>query len=156
MRKTIDNVNQVGKTLDDDVLELVHGVMHQYRSRQFQVLRDGAHAVTHMESKVLGFFGRHAGATLSELAQHSGRDKAQLTRLVTGLRERGLLAGEADEADRRSVKLQLTAAGQAVQRALKQQAGRLNAQAVAGLSASERQQLLDLLRHVQRNLSSPG
>lgn len=156
MRKNIDNVNQSGKAPDDDVLELVHGVMHQYRSRQFQVLRDGPHAVTHMESKVLGFFGRHAGGTLSDLARHSGRDKAQLTRLVTGLRESGLLAGVADEADRRSVKLQLTAAGQAVQRALKVQAARLNAQAITGLSASERQQLVDLLQRVQRNLAPPG
>jgi DNA-binding MarR family transcriptional regulator len=71
---------------------------------------------------------------------------------VAGLRERELLAGEADEADRRSVKLQLTDAGQAVQRAMKLQAARLNALANAGLTATERQHLLDLLQRVRRNL----
>ena len=139
MRKQNDNVNQSrSDTLqDDDVLELVHSVMHKYRSQQYQVLRDGPHDITHMESKVLSYFGHHPGATQSELAEHSGRDKAQLARLIKGLRERGLLDAQADEADRRSVALSLTADGQAVLRSLQQQGRRLNKQASAGLSAAE-------------------
>lgn len=153
MFKSVDKVNHAGKDGDDDVLELVHSVMHLYRSQQYQVLRDGPHDVTHMESKVLGYFGRHPGATQSDLVQHSGRDKAQLARLIKSLRERGLLAAEADENDRRNLRLALTADGQAVQRALQQQARRVSAKAVAGLSAAERQQLLALLRHVKTNLA---
>lgn len=153
MFKSVDKVNHAGKDGDDDVLELVHSVMHLYRSQQYQVLRDGPHDVTHMESKVLGYFGRHPGATQSDLVQHSGRDKAQLARLIKSLRERGLLAAEADENDRRNLRLALTADGQAVQRALQQQARRVSAKAVAGLSAAERQQLLALLRRVKMNLA---
>jgi len=152
MRKSIDIVNQSSRTPEDDVLELIHGVMHLMRSQQYQVLRDGPHDITHMESKVLGYFGRHSGATQSDLAQHSGRDKAQLARLIKGLRDRALLAAEADEADRRNVRLSLTADGQAVQRALQQQVKRLSARAVAGLSVAERQQLLALLQRVRGNL----
>ena len=115
MRKSVDNVNHVdsapGPSSADAVIELVHTVMHQFRSRQYQVLRDGAHDVTHMESKVMGFFSHHPGATLSDLVAHSGRDKAQLARLVKGLRERELLVGEADAADRRNVHLRLSDAG---------------------------------------------
>jgi len=155
MRNTIDNVNHKGKSSDDDVLELVHTLMHEYRSLQYRFLRDGPHDITHMDGKVLGFFGRHPGATQSELALHSGRDKAQLARLIKGLRDRGLLSGEVDESDRRIVRLVLTAEGQAVQRALQQQAKRLSAQAVAGLSAQEQRQLLALLGRVQRNLNAP-
>ena len=139
---------------DDDVLELVHTVMHQYRSQQYRVLRDGPHDITHMDSKVLGYFGRHPGATQSDLAQHSGRDKAQLARLVKGLRERGLLDGEADPADRRNVRLSLTAEGHAVQRALQQQAKRLSTKAVNGLDVAERRQLLELLQRVSANLDA--
>ena len=73
MRKSIDIVNHTGKAPDDDVLDLVHTVMHQYRSQQYRVLRDGPHDITHMDSKVLGYFGRHSGATQSDLAQHTGR-----------------------------------------------------------------------------------
>jgi DNA-binding MarR family transcriptional regulator len=155
MRKSIDNVNHRGGTAaDDGVLELVHSLMHQYRARQYQVLRDGPHALTHMESKVLAYFARHAGATQSELAQHSGRDKAQLARLITGLRERGLLAGQADDSDRRNLRLSLTPDGQSVQRTLARQALRLNALAVTGLSQAEHQQLRALLLRVKDNLET--
>jgi DNA-binding MarR family transcriptional regulator len=145
----------VGKNGDDDVLELLHGIMHLYRSQQYQVLRDGPHDVTHMESKVLGYFGLHPQATQSDLVQHSGRDKAQLARLIKSLRARGLLDAEADEKDRRNVRLVLTADGRAVQRALQRQARSVSAKAVAGLGTAERQQLLALLRRVRVNLT-PG
>ncbi|MEO8059381.1 MAG: MarR family transcriptional regulator [Burkholderiales bacterium] len=153
MRKSIDIVNQQGRAADDDVLELVHTVMHRYRTQQYRFLRDGPHDITHMDGKVLGFFARHPGATQKDLALHSGRDKAQLARLIKGLRDRGLLAAEADEADRRNVRLSLTADGRAVQRSLQQQARKLSAAAVAGLSAAEQQQLLLLLRRVAGNVS---
>jgi DNA-binding MarR family transcriptional regulator len=131
-------------------------VMHLYRSRQFQALRDGPHAVTHMDSKVLNFFSHRPGATLSDLAQHSGRDKAQLARLVAGLRERGLLQGSSDPEDRRSVQLTLTAEGQAVQRSLLLQARRLSVRAVTGLDPSEIQQLQSLLQRLRDNLGAEG
>jgi len=156
MRKSIDIVNQSPHASDDDVLELVHSVMHSYRSQQYRFLRDGPHDITHMDGKVLGFFGRHPGATQKDLALHSGRDKAQLARLIKGLRDRGLLAAEADEADRRNVRLSLTADGRAVQRALQQQARKLSAVAVAGLSATEHQQLIVLLRRVASNVEPAG
>ena len=152
MRKSIDIVNQQGSAPESDVLELVHSVMHSYRSQQYRFLRDGPHDITHMDGKVLGFFARHPGATQKELALHSGRDKAQLARLIKGLRDRGLLTAVADEADRRNVHLSLTAGGQAVQRALQQQARRLSSRAVAGLSAAEQRQLFTLLQRVSGNL----
>src|ERR1700761_7713020 len=129
MWKKVDNVNHVGSppaSAAEAVIELVHTVMHQFRSTQDQVLRDNAHDVTHMESKVLAYFSRHAGATLSDLVAHSGRDKAQLAKLVKGLRERGLLAAESDAEDRRSVRLRLSAAGVAVQRAMHAEGRMLN------------------------------
>lgn len=159
MRKQDDNVNHSARKAEapaeqrpDDVLDLVHRVMHQYRSQQYQVLRDGPHDITHMESKVMNYFGHHPGSTQSELAHKTGRDKAQVARLIKGLRERGLLDGEAGEEDRRSVRLSLTDDGRTVLRTLQQQARRLNARAVAGLSAEQQQQLLALLQQVSRNL----
>ena len=128
--------------------------MHQFRSQLFQALRQGAHELTHMESKVLGFYAHRPGATQSDLAQHSGRDKAQLARLVKGLRERGLLQGEPDPEDRRNVHLRLTEDGLAIQRALQRQARQLEAQAVTGLAPADKAQLLALLRQVQSNLAS--
>ena len=148
-----DNVNHCRETRQDVVLELIHTIMHQYKTQQFQALRDGQYELTHMESKVLGYFGNHPGATQSDLSRHSGRDKAQLARLITALRERGLLQGEADAADRRNTRLSLTEAGKAMQQATHREAERLNQQAVHGMSAQQQQQLLELLEQVKSNLN---
>lgn len=159
MAKAIDNVNQpaekpttAGGATGDEVLELVHTVMHQWRSQQYQALRDDPLALTHMESKVLGYFGRLPGATQSDLVLHSGRDKAQLARLIKSLRERGLLAAEADEADRRHLRLRLTAEGQGLLRTLQQRTRKVSALAVQGLSGAEREQLRGLLQRLKDNL----
>lgn len=151
--KTIDTVNQPPS---DDVLELVHAVMHDYRSLQYRFLRAGPHDITHMDGKVLRYFAYHPGATLSDLAQHSGRDKAQLARLIKGLRAQGLLQAEADERDQRSQRLTLTAAGRSVQKTLRQQAKKLGDRAVTGLTAPEREQLSQLLLRVKANLNEPN
>ncbi|WP_431048268.1 MarR family winged helix-turn-helix transcriptional regulator [Roseateles sp. L2-2] len=137
---------------DEDVLELVHSVMHRYRSLQYRFLRDGPQDITHMEGKVLFFFDRHPDATQSDLAQHSGRDKAQLARLIKTLRDKGLLDAKTDEADRRQVRLSVSEAGMTVQRELKRQAKQVSVQALAGLSAEEQAQLAALLKRVQANL----
>ena len=142
------------KTTLPDPLDIMHSVMHQYRTLQYRFLRDGPHDITHMDSKVLGYFGRHPGATQSDLAQHTGRDKAQLARLIKGLRDQGLLQGDVDADDRRSVRLSLTADGLAIQKELRQQARRLGQKAVEGLNAAEQQQLLALLARVKDNLGS--
>ncbi|KQP15114.1 MarR family transcriptional regulator [Pseudorhodoferax sp. Leaf267] len=156
MRESVDKVNRPPRQdpASDEVLELVHTVMHQFRSQLFQALRQGTHELTHMESKVLGFFVRRPGATQSDLVQQTGRDKAQLARLIKGLRERGLLDAVADEADRRNLRLTPTDAGLAIQRALQRQARQLEAQAVTGLDAAEKARLLELLRRVQANLAA--
>ena len=147
-----DTINHQGKAASDDVLEVVHQLMHEYRSLQYRQLRDGPHPITHMDARVLGYFARRPGATQRELAEHSGRDKAQLARLIKGLRAQGLLEAAADPQDRRNVKLSLSAAGHEVHKTLRQQSRRLGAKAVAGLAQDEKQQLVELLNRVRQNL----
>lgn len=154
MRKSVDHVNQVAAEPLDDVLEATHAVMHAFRSRQYRVVRDGPHDLTHLEGKILGFFARHPGATQSEVVAHSGRDKGQLARLVATLKERGLLEARADENDRRNACLHLTSAGRAVQQALNRQRRRLADVAVAGLTSEERRVLVALLERVRSNLET--
>ena len=155
MRNPLDNVNQAHGAAEDDILDLMHTVMHACRSLQNHLLRDFSIGITQMDTRVLRYFDRHPGATLSDLAHYSGRDKAQLTRLIKGLRDQGLLRSEVDESDRRSTRISLTAAGKAVQRSLRQQARQMSAKAVEGISASQQQQLRELLQRVSRNLEIP-
>jgi DNA-binding MarR family transcriptional regulator len=133
-------------------MENVHAIMHLFRSRRQRSLRGEEHELAHMEVKVLGYFARHPGATQSDLAAYSGRDKAQLARLVRGLRERGLLAAEADELDRRSTRLRLSEQGMAMHAQLHRHDGDLAEAALAGLSEAEQAQLLGLLARVRANL----
>jgi DNA-binding MarR family transcriptional regulator len=154
MRKSVDNINHAARSPQDEVLDLVHTVMHQVRSQQYRVLRGDGHDITHMESKVLIYLARHPEATQRDLARDTGRDKAQLARLIKGLRERGLLASQADPADRRSLRLSLTASGKSVLQQLQRQSTRLAGKAVAALKTAEVRQLVVLLRRVQRNLDA--
>jgi DNA-binding MarR family transcriptional regulator len=147
-----------GAAAGDDVLEAMHQLMHLARARQHAALpgADGAPVLTPMEGRVLGFFARHPGATQRDLAEHSGRDKGQLARLVNGLREQGLLQAEVDPADRRITRLQLSPAAQAQHKALQAQRRRLAKAAVAGFSAEEKQALVGLLSRVRSNLEAAG
>jgi DNA-binding MarR family transcriptional regulator len=154
MRKVVDQVNQNPGAPAGEVMESVHTIMHLFRSRRQRSLRGEQHELAHMEVKVLGFFARHPGATQSDLASHSGRDKAQLARLVRGLRERGLLDAEADEFDRRSTRLRLSEQGLALHAELHRHDGDLAAAALAGLSAAEQATLLGLLARVRANLEA--
>lgn len=154
MRNTVDKVNQNPPSPAVEVLERVHAIMHLFRSAQQRSLRAGPHDLAHMEIKVLGFFARHPGATQSDLAAHSGRDKAQLARLVRGLRDRGLLEAVADETDKRSTRLSLSNEGKAMYAALHRHDGALAEVALDGLSPEERATLLDLLGRVRANLEA--
>jgi DNA-binding MarR family transcriptional regulator len=154
MSKLVDQVNQKSGRPVDDVLETMHAIMHLYRSAQHRSLRDGPNDLAHMEVKALGFFARHPGATQSELVAHSGRDKAQVARQIRALRERGLLEAQADEADRRSSRLNLSSEGRAVHAALHSNDGRLKDAALQGFTEQEQAALLDLLARVRANLQA--
>lgn len=152
MVRKVDIVNQ---SAADEVFDAIHTLMHLYRSRQYRVLRETPHEITHLEDKVLGFFGRHPGAMAGDLAAHSGRDKAQIARLINGLKERGLLEAQVDAADRRKIRLHLSAAGRQVQKTTQQELRQVAQRSLEGFSEAERTQLLALLRRVRGNLE-PG
>jgi DNA-binding MarR family transcriptional regulator len=154
MQKIVDEVNQNPPSPALEVLERVHAIMHLYRSAQQRSLRAGPHDLAHMEIKVLGFFARRPGATQSDLAAHSGRDKAQLARLIRGLRDRGLLDATADETDKRSTRLALSEDGKAMFAALNRHDGALAETALEGIAEADRATLLDLLERVRANLEA--
>lgn len=150
MKKQVDKVNH--SPAPERVFDAIHTVMHLYRSGRSQAFREDERGITHMESRVLNYFAHHPGATLSELAAHSGRDKAQLTRLVRGLRDGGYLESKEDSADRRSVHLQLSAQGEEMQAELRKSGAQILARAVENVSAQQCEQLVQLLEIIQANL----
>ena len=154
MQSKVDKVNHEPRDMADDVFECIHTVMHLFRAQQHKVLRENSHDLTHMEAKALGFFGRNPGATQSDLVAHSGRDKAQLARLIKNLREKGLLEASTDGEDRRSVRLALTAAGKAAHEAIHRQGRFVSEVAIRGLGKEQCATLVDLLLHLKSNLQA--
>lgn len=149
MTKQVNKVNQ-----SEQVFDAIHSIMHLYRARQLRGLRDNPHELTHMEYKALGFFSRHPGATQGDLVAHSGRDKAQLARLLKGLRDKQLLEAVADENDRRITRLTLSAAGQQAFRSLHELGVQASGAAVSGMSAEQLSQLQVLLQQIRQNLEA--
>ncbi len=140
---------------DDAVLDALHGVLHQFKALRHRALREapGERApMAPMAAKALGYFSRHPGATASDLAEHSGRDKAQVARLIATLKAQGLLDAVPDADDRRVVRLHPSAQARALHQGLQRTMRRLSARAIDGLSAAERDTLLGLLARMRANL----
>lgn len=140
----------------DELLEALHAVMHRLRARQHQALREGEQDLTPLEVRVLAFFARHPGASQRELAEHSGRDKGQLARLLNGLRERGWLEAETDSQDRRVTRLTLSERARRQHQAVLRERRRLAESALSGFDADQRAQLLALLQRLLEKLDAAG
>lgn len=152
MSKQVDIVNRKDLPPAEQAFELIHAIMHLHRAQQLRGLPEGPSELSHMEGKALGFIARHPGATQSELVTRSRRDKAQIARLIGNLRERGLIETQVDAQDRRSQRLQLSAAGQRLHETQQERWRKLARQGMASLSAEENRLLVALLQKVEQSL----
>lgn len=138
-----------------DVLEAVHALMHAFRSRQYAAQEVEPLALTHLDGKVLGIIGRAGQLRQSELIAQLGRDKGQVARMIAGLCERGLLAREVDEEDRRAVLLSLTAPGRNAMAALALQLENVANLACGNLGPAEMRKLVEVLGDMKARLARP-
>lgn len=104
----------------------------------------------------LAHLNKTPGLTQSELAERLEVSKVTVTQLVDRLEKSGWLRREAHESDRRATRLQLTAKAEPVTAELWRVGAVVRGQALAGFSASEREQLESLLQRVKTNLSGPA
>lgn len=102
----------------------------------------------------------HAGAPLSasELARELQLDLGYVSRLLKGLRERGLIKARANPTDARQSQLTLTAAGRRAYAPLDQGSQAQTGEMLARLNAPQQQRLLRALGRVQALLGeeAPG
>ena len=135
-----------------EVLDRLHTLMHGLRRHLQDAARDDGDGLGPMEARCLGYFLRFEGASQSDLVQHSGRDKAQIARIVKALHERGLLQSQPDPNDGRSQRVSVTPEGQALQRKMQQHRVRFEKSMLVGLNESDRATLLALLDRLQDNV----
>ena len=127
------------------VVERLHALMHRLKRSLQQAAQAQGEGLAPMEVRALAFFARHPGSTASELVAHTGRDKAQVARLVQPLLLRGLLVAAPAEQDKRRVELRLTDSGRRIERRMAAQRLQINSALLAGFSADELQRLASSL-----------
>jgi DNA-binding MarR family transcriptional regulator len=137
-----------------EVLERMHSLMHSLKHHMHEAMRAEGDGLGMMEARCLRYFTHNPGATQSDLVQHSGRDKAQIARIVKGLTERGLLESRPNPSDGRSQVLNVSPQGEALQRRMQQHQAAFEKRLMSGLSPEERATLLALLERLQANVSN--
>jgi DNA-binding MarR family transcriptional regulator len=96
--------------------------------------------------RVLIFLNRHAGASLSDMAESLGLTLPSMSKMIDGLVARNMVTRQMDPEDRRRVTLVLTALGrEAMQSAYKATESRL-AERLAALPASERRTIIKTMQ----------
>jgi len=94
------------------------------------------------------------GLTQRELAQRTGMQEPTAVIALRGMEAAGWIRREPDAQDRRKVAIYLTQAGIALREKLLPEAQAVLEEAMAGMTAEERQTLLALLRRARTNLAS--
>lgn len=101
---------------------------------------------------VLNQLFRNPGVNQSELAEILEVEKPTLGRLLDRMEAKGWVRREHDKKDRRAWRVHLTDAVEPVMRELRKIAADLRRDALAGLSAAERDQFVDTLLAIRANL----
>jgi len=108
--------------------------------------------MTLAQCKVLAHLERNEGIAQVRLAELADTDPMTLVRILDRMERDGWVERRSDPADRRARQLFLTKAAMPVLEEMWRVADRSRAEALAGLSATDREQLLSLLGRIQSNL----
>jgi len=106
--------------------------------------------------RALSVINRLGGCTMNELAEFTTIDRTTLTRTADQLTKQGMVARCGLAGDRRIVRLEMTAAGQAIFEAALAEMRRFNREALAGVSAQDQDHLRETLRAVLANITGSG
>jgi MarR family transcriptional regulator for hemolysin len=129
---------------------LINDVARLMRTAYDRRVRDLG--LTRSQWWVLNHLFRNDGVTQSELAEVLEIERPTLGRLLDRLEAKGWVRREHDARDRRAWRVHLTDAVEPAMRRLRKVAAELRSDALAGLSARERERFVDTLLAVKANL----
>ena len=95
---------------------------------------------------IVAQLGERAPRSLIDLADAMGLDKAQISRSVSSLVRQGLVTRKTNPGNSREVLIALTARGNAANQTILEAGGIANEALLAGLTATERNELAELLK----------
>lgn len=136
-----------------DVLETLHSLVARFHRRMHEAVRDDGEGIAVMEARALNHLAGQDSVTQRDLVAHTGRDKAQIARIVKALVDRGLVQGRTDPADARAVRLHLTEAGRAMHRRMQQHRRRFARDLTQGFTDDELNALHAQLERLLANVA---
>ncbi|MBL8486379.1 MAG: MarR family transcriptional regulator [Rhodocyclaceae bacterium] len=144
-----------GKSLPDgsDSLDLEGYVPYLLNQAHRGVLRAfepalAPHGLNLAEWRVLAVLAHRGRLRVGDLALATGLEPPTLVRVLAGLESRGRVRRRPSATDRRATDVEASAAGRAAARAIVPLARRVEAEALAGLTADEAEFLRRLLRRL--------
>ena len=124
------------KSLDDMLLYVLWQLQAAAR-RPVVRLCEAQFGITRREWRMLAQLGQGEGMASSALAERAALDRAQTSRAVSALVQKGLVARTPRPGNRREVLLHLTERGRALYAALLPRVAAINQELLSVLSASE-------------------
>ena len=131
--------------MNDDIIELLSELSRLFRTELRRASEVGGRQSAPFQNEILAYIGRNSGISVMALADLSGRDKAQVTRILAELEALGLVTRERSTLDRRSTRLKLTEAGEEIFRQVLNKRRALAAAMLKPMRAEERAALRDML-----------
>lgn len=142
------------KSFDPDVADSLDGLIRAINRAYRLCLNERGLDLTPPETQALRFLERQPGARLHHLVAETGRDKAQITRTMRALEDKGLVTREHDPDDQRCHRLRLSDEGHALGLTLEEIRTEIEARLFAGLGSGEQRRLARLLRRCLASLQS--
>jgi MarR family transcriptional regulator, transcriptional regulator for hemolysin len=134
---------------------LLHDTSRLMRRRFVQYAREQGLPLNRSEAQVLMHVDREQGMSQAQLAEQLDLEAISLVRLIDSLQEAGLIERRPHPHDRRVRTLWLTEAAQPILAQVMAVGAEVRAQAMAGVTDTEQEKLLDLLMTVRGNLAQP-
>ncbi|MBO9514793.1 MAG: winged helix-turn-helix transcriptional regulator [Variovorax sp.] len=138
---------QLEQFLSFKVVRLAHA-LQRTSAREYL----DAQGLTVSDWRVLALVRRYGPVQFGEVAQRSSLDKAQVSRTVRNLRERGLLQAEGDAAHAQRIVLSVTPAGKRMHAQVLPRAARAQARLLRTLAPADREALWRCLHLLQEQI----
>ena len=140
--------------LRPSTIYLLHQTSQALRSRLEHALRPLG--VTGLQYTILGLLDRHEGLSSADLSRRFFVTPQTMNQVVAGLLKRGLLDREASEANRRILKMKLSAEGAALLARCEVVADEIEFDALSSVPPAELEQMRQHLRKLLRQLRLSG
>jgi DNA-binding MarR family transcriptional regulator len=138
--------------LEQSVGYLVRKLHRSFERRLAERLAD--HGILAAQWTVLRALWFEEGLSQVEIAERLRVERASLTHLLNGMEESGLITRSTDDADRRKLRIHLTARGRRLKRDLLPLGDEVNAAACDGFSKAEIATLRRMLLRLGANLAA--